>query len=489
MRQPLPRLLCLSFCLVWAASSALALEFSTFFTRGYEGKGEMEFLSPEDVILGPKGEFVVADTRNNRLQVLKPDGTFQRVLIPRDVPLPADPLSDTGKNTDAAKDPAKDSTKEPLKELTKKEAAKELSKKEAAKIASGTMLDKPVGLALDANRRLYISSSGNHTIFVINFPDGKFITKIGKPGRLQGEINTPLDLDVRADGLLAVADSGNKRVQIFDGTGTFLREIHYKEETAKKELRSLAPRGVLWLPSGELVVSYPTFHQIVCWDLQGQIIWRYGSMGSGKGQMNEPAHIALGRGGNLMVSDGKNNRIVEVSPTGQYVRHHSGRGTMPGKLYTPRGLVLTNDDVLCVIDQGNNRVSLFKPGKADTFVREAKKLIENDRWDEAYPKIEQVLSFDPSNPEARNLMVNSLHFFGDRSYKSFDFDKAEEFYRRVLLYQPNDMDVQPKLDDIFWATNKDLIMRAVFGIIGIIAALMLLWVVKISFNRFVFGHA
>ena len=163
---------------------------------------------------------------------------------------------------------------------------------------------------------------------------------------------------------------------------------------------------------------------------------------------------------------------------------------MPGKLNSPRGLVfLPKDDCLLVSDQGNNRMQFFRPGKADLIMREAKILIDKEQWDDARPKSEQIRNIDPNNSDARALMVNSLHFFGDRSYKNFDFEKAEEFYRRVLLYNPNDLEVQPKLNDIFWAENKDLILRMIFGIIGVVAALILIWIMMITFNRMIFGHA
>ncbi len=205
--------------------------------------------------------------------------------------------------------------------------------------------------------------------------------------------------------------------------------------------------------------------------------------------MREPSFITSTQSGNFLVSDSKNNRIVEISSTGLYVKTHSGRGTAPGRLLFPRGLALNSKDSLFVADQGNNRISVLQPSKSDLILQEANALIEAEKWDDALPKVEAVLNLDPTNAEARTLMVNSLHFFGDRSFKNFDFDRSEEFFRRVLIYNPNDLEVQSKLDAIFWAVNKDLIMRVVFGIIGLVAALLLTWVVKSTFNRMVFGHA
>jgi len=434
---------------------ALSLEFSSYVTQGYEGKGELEFIGPEDLVLGPAGEIVVADTKNNRIQVLKSNGAFDRFIA------------------------IKEEAASPTKELTK----------EKGKEKSPGLLDKPVGLAIEKSGKLYVASSGANRILVFDFKTGKLLKQIGKPGRLQGEFNTPMDIDLRDDGTLAVADFGNKRVQILDAEGNFQKEIYYKEETPKKELRPLPPRGVLWLPQGELVVTYPTFNQVVCWDTNGNPVWRYGVMGSGKGELREPSFVIAAPSGNLLISDSKNNRIVEITAGGIFVKIHSGRGTSPGRLLSPRGMAINSEEILCVSDQGNNRISIFRPSNSEFILREAKFLIEKDRWDEAMPKIEQVLNLDPTNGDARTLLVNALHFFGDRSFKNFEFERAEEFYRRILMYNPNDLEVQPKLDAIFWTENRDLIMRVVFGIIGVVAGLILLWILKSTFNRLVFGHA
>lgn len=455
-------------------TSSGAIEYSNFVIRGYEGKGELEFLAPEDLVIGPSGEIIVADQRNNRIQILNPDLSFKRYMTLN----PTNP----GFAAIAARF-------EGAKEKPAKQPKGNDNQKEADVATFGPRLDKPVGLALDRKGRLFVSSSGDHRIYLFDYSTGAILDVIGKRGKMQGAFDTPLDIDVNSIGQLAVVDSLNKRIQVFDADFTFLREIHYKEET-KKELRSIAPRGVHWLTDTELVVSYPTFNQVVCWDQKGQLLWRYGSPGNGKGELAEPSNIARGAGGNLLITDSKNHRIVEISPTGFFIKNYMiGRGSSPGRLFWPRGIAFGKEDSIIVCDQGNSRVQIFRPSKAALITREAKLLAEKDRWDEAMPKIEQVLNLAPDDGEARMLLVNALHYFGDRSFQSQDFDKSEDFYRRILMYNPNDPDVSRKLDLIFWASNKDLIMRAVFGIIAVIAGLLLFWIIKIALSRLIYGRA
>lgn len=469
------------FFLALTAFTASALDFATYVVRGYEGKGELEFIMPEDLLLDRSGDVIVADQKNNRIQILTAEGTFKRFLtINAQSPGVASYVAALSATQTASLFPP---------EKKRESGSSKTPKPQEVKPAPGPRLDKPAGLALDGKGALYVAGSGTGHIWVLRLSDGALLDVIGRFGRQQGQFDTPLDIDISPDGKLAVVDSGNRRVQIFDSNHTFVREIHYKEETKKKELRSLAPRGVCWLPSGDLAVSYPTFHQIVCWNAAGGVVWRYGMQGNAKGELNEPSYIAPGPTGHLLIADSRNHRVVEITATGLFVKNYPfGRGSSPGRLFWPRGLALTQQDTLIISDQGNNRVHFFQPGKAALLLREAKALANTDKWDEAYLRVEQVLNLQPNDQDARALMVNALHFFGDRAMNKSDFEHAEEYLRRILIYNPNDPNVQKKLDTIFWASNKDLIGNFVFGIIAVIATLILFWIIKTTLSRLIFGH-
>jgi len=56
--------------------------------------------------------------------------------------------------------------------------------------------------------------------------DGNWLKSWGDRGSKPGEFNTPHSIAADAKGNIYVADRGNRRIQVFDGEGTFLREIH-----------------------------------------------------------------------------------------------------------------------------------------------------------------------------------------------------------------------------------------------------------------------
>jgi hypothetical protein len=55
--------------------------------------------------------------------------------------------------------------------------------------------------------------------------DGNWLMSWGEPGDKPGQFNTPHSIAVDAEGKVYVADRGNRRIQVFDGDGKFLREM------------------------------------------------------------------------------------------------------------------------------------------------------------------------------------------------------------------------------------------------------------------------
>ncbi|CAF3919560.1 unnamed protein product [Rotaria sp. Silwood2] len=70
------------------------------------------------------------------------------------------------------------------------------------------------GIAVDADDRIFIADTGHHRI-VICTPEGDYITHFGVEGTASGELKRPCGLDITSDGTVVVADSGNKRLQLF----------------------------------------------------------------------------------------------------------------------------------------------------------------------------------------------------------------------------------------------------------------------------------
>ena len=75
--------------------------------------------------------------------------------------------------------------------------------------------NRPEGLCIDAQDRLYVADSCNHRIQIFS-SDGRFLRQYGKAGKGLGELSYPYDICVDKEGRQYVCEFGNSRIQVFD---------------------------------------------------------------------------------------------------------------------------------------------------------------------------------------------------------------------------------------------------------------------------------
>jgi DNA-binding beta-propeller fold protein YncE len=87
------------------------------------------------------------------------------------------------------------------------------------------MFRQVTDMAWDADGNAYISDGYINSRVAKIDKDGNWLKSWGEPGGGPGQFNTPHSIAVDAQGRVYVADRGNRRIQVFDSEGTFLRQI------------------------------------------------------------------------------------------------------------------------------------------------------------------------------------------------------------------------------------------------------------------------
>lgn len=145
--------------------------------------------------------------------------------------------------------------------------------------------NRPEGLGIDAQDRLYVADSCNHRIQVFE-ADGRWLRSYGRAGSGLGELSYPYDVRIDAEGNQWVCEFGNSRLQVFDPTGRPIEVI--------------------------------------------------GGPGAAPGQFSNPWSLAFDSQGNLYVADAGNHRVQKL------VRRDPPRSAGQARAGSPGGEALAS---------------------------------------------------------------------------------------------------------------------------------------------------
>lgn len=118
--------------------------------------------------------------------------------------------------------------------------------------------NRPEGLCLDAQDRVYVADSCNHRIQIFS-QDGKLLHVYGKPGKGLGELSYPYDICVDSAGRQYVCEFGNSRIQVFDAED---RPIEIIGGRGSEPGRFSNPWGVALDSAGNLYVADSQNHRV-----------------------------------------------------------------------------------------------------------------------------------------------------------------------------------------------------------------------------------
>jgi DNA-binding beta-propeller fold protein YncE len=137
----------------------------------------------------------------------------------------------------------------------------------------------PSDVAWDAAGNIYVADGVAANARVAKFDkNGKFIKSWGSRGTESGQFNVVHGIAIDAQGNVYVADSGNKRIQVFDGDGTFKTQIVGVGAPAALCITP-GPRQVLYSSNSNPPDDIDVAGEIYKMDLTGKVLGKFGRAG------------------------------------------------------------------------------------------------------------------------------------------------------------------------------------------------------------------
>ncbi len=278
-----------------------------------QGQGAGQFLRPMGLELDLRGLLYVADSENNRVQVIDADGNF---------------VAEYGKRGWRTGE-----------------------------------FDTPTDVALNFQRTeiLYVADTDNNRIQYCNLVDGIFHVMIGGSSRYNSEnrgVDSAIELDlpggigIGRDGEIYVVDTGNNRFIKFDTEGM---PVLTRGSFGRAQEQFQAPTDLVVDAGGNVYIVDSGNHRIKKYDFSGNLVQIWGGQGSALGQFQGPSHIALDRWNYLYVTDRGNGRVQVFTADGQPVTEF--RSEM---LVEPVGIAISKDDRIFVSDIAANNIKVFQ---------------------------------------------------------------------------------------------------------------------------------
>ncbi len=289
---------------------------------GSPGQGNGQFQSPRGIALAPDGSLYVADSRNHRIQHFSADGSFIGSwgsfadVLSSDAPVGTfyEPwgvaVSPDGKWVYVT-----DTWNHRVQKFT---ADGTPVKTWGTGIYGSTDpygLWGPRGIAVSANGNVLVADTGNKRIIIYD-KDGNFLSQFGSAGLELGQFDEPVGIAIDQNGILYVTDTWNQRVQSFAPGGDGLTYVPLLEwEISGWYGQSLENKPFIAVDqNGHVFVTDPEVYRVLEFDMAGAFIQTWGEFGIGAENFGVASGIAVDAEGRVWVSDAGNNRLMRFAP-------------------------------------------------------------------------------------------------------------------------------------------------------------------------------
>jgi RHS repeat-associated protein len=249
-------------------------------------------------------------------------------------------------------------------------------------------LAHPADVAIDASGNFWVVDKENNRVEKFNAA-GKYLLSAGSKGSAGGQLSSPSAIAIDSLGKVDVTDTGNNRVAQFNEKGEFVEVIGTNVNKTKVEAGGTAleknrctassgntcqagaggsaegemaePIGIATTGGQNMFVVERKDNRVEKFSSQAELLAKFGSTGTGNGQLKEPTAIAYTAAGNghLWVADTGNNRIEEFTTSYAFTMVTGKEGTGNGEFKAPDAIEANAEGNVWVGDQNNNRIQEF----------------------------------------------------------------------------------------------------------------------------------
>jgi sugar lactone lactonase YvrE len=264
-------------------------------------------LTPHGVSVSPRGNIIVADSGNHRIDIYRKDGTFVKAI---------------------------------------------------GAVGTGpgqfNVNQSPMDVAVGPDGTIYATDWWGHRIERFS-ADGKFLSSWGHFAT-DGHYGFygPRGIAVSKSGTVYVADTGNKQIAVFTKSGKFLFRFGGAGSSAGQFDE---PSSVAVAPNGDVFVADMWNQRIQRFDPHGRYLgsWEVNAWAS---QSYSEPYITTFRSGNVAVTDPQSGRVLVFTPAG-----HALGAIYDPSIGQPIGIAATASDQIVVSDTTNSRVLILSTGR------------------------------------------------------------------------------------------------------------------------------
>lgn len=268
-------------------------------TIGRIGQGAGEFLGPMGMVLNSYQQLYVADTGNNRVQVIDMDGVF---------------IAEFG----------------------------------SFGWRDGEF-DYPTDLAISLDT-LYVADTGNHRVQYCNLVNRIFYPIVTTTEDYQ--FDAPEGIGIGRNGEVFVVDTLNHRWIQFSKS---LTPINVMGSFGSNREQFWNPTDIVVNPDSTVYVVDTGNHRIVSYDFSGNPTHTWGEEGSELGQFREPKRLALDVWNYLYITDSGNRRVQIFTQEGLAVIEFTEK-----TLLNPCGIAVSQNGQVFVSDTEAGDIKVFK---------------------------------------------------------------------------------------------------------------------------------